>query len=238
MRVYEGKPSITTVLKILKDSDEFERFKQFDIAGFKQMMQSKAAQGNLLHTAIHDTYKSGKYKSPACPHSKAWMKFYVKEWHAWKPKHLEYFLSCDEVAGTCDYIGTAGSKDLCLVDWKSVWAKIYDELIFKYKMQVSKYASMFNLTSPEKIKHCRIVAFSKDWWYRIIEIGDIEYYASLYDQVLEQFISLRNQYNEIQSWVSWIQESSLWWYRQVTDTHTQISLDEIVNDLWLIDWEI
>jgi len=79
MRVYEGKPSITTVLKILKDSDEFERFKQFDIAGFKQMMQSKAAQGNLLHTAIHDTYKSGKYKSPACPHSKAWMKFYVKE---------------------------------------------------------------------------------------------------------------------------------------------------------------
>jgi len=79
MRMYDGVPSVTTVLKILKDSDEFERFKQVDFDRYKAMLKAKALLGTALHECIHETYLSGKYKSPATPHSTAWMKFYTKE---------------------------------------------------------------------------------------------------------------------------------------------------------------
>jgi hypothetical protein len=42
MRMYDGKPSVTTVLKILKDSDEFEKFKAADMNRYKAMLKVKA----------------------------------------------------------------------------------------------------------------------------------------------------------------------------------------------------
>jgi len=42
MRMYEGKPSVTTVLKILRDSEEFEKFKAVDMDRYKAMLKSKA----------------------------------------------------------------------------------------------------------------------------------------------------------------------------------------------------
>ena len=41
IRWYDGKPSVTSVLKLVKDSDAFEDFKKHDMAGFEEMLKRK-----------------------------------------------------------------------------------------------------------------------------------------------------------------------------------------------------
>ncbi len=79
IRTYDGKPSVTTVLKVLRDSPEFERFKEFDMEKYLAMMKAKALLGTRLHACIHDCYKERKFKTIPTDHAGAWMKFYCRE---------------------------------------------------------------------------------------------------------------------------------------------------------------
>lgn len=234
IRLYDGKPSVTTVLKVLRDSPEFEKFKEFDMDRYNTMLKAKALLGTRLHEVIHETYLTGKFKTIMTDHSQAWMKFYVREWYKRQPKELEYKMIWDQVGWTCDGIFTLPGKWwLHLVDWKSCGQKIYDELLFHYKMQLSKYATMWNSTHPDPIQSCTLVFFSSKGWYKLITFTEIQKYSDMYDQVYEQFISLREQYNEVQSGISWVWESSQRWHWSMNHGNNKVSATQNVLD-WIV----
>jgi hypothetical protein len=79
VRLYDGKPSVTSVLRILKDSDAFERYKAFNLESYEAMLQKKADVGTLIHELIAETYRTGTFKSLPSKHHGAWLKFYTKE---------------------------------------------------------------------------------------------------------------------------------------------------------------
>ena len=233
IRLYEGKPSVTTVLKVLRDSPEFEKFKEFDMDRYIKMLKAKALQGTMLHECIHDSYLQRKFKSSMSDHGEARMKFYVKEWYKRDPVELEFTMIGEDVWGTCDGVfKIPGREWLQLIDWKTVGQKVYDDLVFKYKMQLSKYATMWNSTHPDKIQCCHIVVFSSKGWYKILTVSDIQKYSDMYDEVYQAFISLWNQYNEIQSGISWVWKSSEEWHWGLSHGHDQVpSTQDALNGI-------
>ena len=118
------------------------------------------------------------------------------------------FVCDDNVWGTFDMLADIDGK-ICLVDWKTCGTKVYDELIFKYKMQIGKYAHLHTLKSWQKVDEGRIVMFSSRWWYKVLIVKDLEYWNKKFDEVYEWFTSLYSKRNEIQDSVSWVQEVSI-----------------------------
>ena len=197
IRLYDDdKPSVTSVLKILKDSDSFEMFKKNDMDRYKSMLQAKADLWTQLHKAIELTYSNKKFHSTSTNHSNAWIKFYTKEWHKWNPIHLECQIISEDIWWCVDAVMDINWIRY-IVDWKTCWQRTYPELILKYKLQVSKYCKMYNKQYDESVYNWKIVMFSDQWWYQIIDIEDIDTYANMYDQVANKFFEYYNSYKLI-----------------------------------------
>jgi|GEM_PF-6638208 len=61
IRLYDGRPSVTSVLKVLKDSEQFEKFKSFNLDAYHDMLNGKAALGTHLHSIVAQSYSAKKY---------------------------------------------------------------------------------------------------------------------------------------------------------------------------------
>ena len=210
IRLYDGRPSVTSVLKVLKDDDAFERFKEQDYEWRERMLKAKGETGTKLHETIAKSYKDKKFYSCPTAHGPAWMKFYTKEWRKREPVAIEEFVCDDRIWWTLDCTMILDGEEY-IVDRKTYWTKLYDALIFKYKMQLGKYAQLYNKAKWKSITKGKIVMFSsnKSNTRRILEIDNLDYRGNLFDQVQEQFFILYNQRHEIQGWTGWVQEVSV-----------------------------
>lgn len=211
IRLYDGRPSVTSVLKILKDSEQFEKFKEFNLEAYQEMLNGKAALGTHLHSIIAQSYTVKKYIPVVTCHGASWLMFYTREWYKRKPLLIENdetkvtFVCDDNVWGTFDMLADIDDK-ICLVDRKTCGTKVYDSLIFKYKMQIGKYAYLHTLKTWQKIDEGKIVLFSSRWRYKVLTVKDLEYWNKKFDEAYEWFTSLYSKRNEIQSSISWVQE--------------------------------
>lgn len=214
IRLYDGRPSVTSVLKVLKDSEQFEKFKSFNLDAYHDMLNDKAALGTHLHSIVAQSYSAKKYIPVITCHGWSRLMFYTREWYKRKPLMIEddltkaTFVYDDNVWGTFDMLADIDGK-VCMVDRKTCGTKVYDELIFKYKMQIGKYSYLHTLKSWQKVDEGRIVMFSSRWWYKVIIVKDIEYWNKKFDEVYQWFNSLYSKRNEIQDSISWVQEVSI-----------------------------
>lgn len=196
IRLYDGKPSVTSVLKILEDSEAMKSFKAFNINEFNAMMKKAADRWTKLHSIIEQSFINNRFIGSTWPIASARMRFYTKEWHNWKHKHLEYKLIWEHVGWTIDAIMSIDNTDT-IVDRKSCWVRVYDELIFKYKLQLSMYNYLYNkVHSNEPTTHWKIVLLSTAWWYKIVDITatEMDEYLDIYMFILEQFNEYYDQY--------------------------------------------
>ena len=102
--MYNGKPSVTTILKLLPDSKSFKAFKAFSKHRFDSMMKAAGERGTLMHEHIETSYLKGKFQAPPIPRADSWLDFYTNEGHTRKPIGLETKLIMKDVAGTVDAI--------------------------------------------------------------------------------------------------------------------------------------
>ena len=211
IRLYWDKPSVTSVLKILKDSDSFEQFKQSDLKWFKDMLKRKWEAGTKLHKCIEDTYSKWRLVIPDTEHKDAWIKFYTKEWYAWKLIHNELEVKDNRIAWCLDAIMNINWVSY-IIDWKTYWQRTYDELLFKYKLQLSKYAHMYNHLYWHGVTQGKLVMFNNKGNYTILTVEDLDYYYQLYEEIADEFFKMYNQYKDVKEntiTASWIQEIDL-----------------------------
>jgi len=203
LRLYAGKPSVTTALKVLWDSEALELLKKHDLGKFQRMLNEKAKRWTALHHAIELTYSTWRFNSTIDKVASAWLKFYTREWHKWQAKQIEYFLLWDDVWWTADWTGHVDTL-LTLTDWKTCWVKLYPELIEKYKMQVSKYADLYEQETSTQIEQAKIVMLSEAWWYKIITVtrDELTDYLSNYNKALAKFNEYYEQYKKLTSGAS------------------------------------
>lgn len=102
--MYNGRPSVTTILKLLPDSKSFKQFKAFNKSKFDSMMKAAGERGTLMHEHIETSYIKGSFQAPPIPWASSRLEFYTTEGHSWKPIGLETKLIMDDVAGTVDAI--------------------------------------------------------------------------------------------------------------------------------------
>lgn len=195
IRFYDNRPSVTSVLKILKDDDTFEKFKAGDFAARERMIKAKGEIGSKLHEVIAKSYQNKKFYPCYTVHWQAWMKFYIKEWWKRQPVVIEEFVCDDKVWWTLDCTMKLDGEEY-IVDWKTYGAKTYDTLIFKYKIQIGKYAELYNKLKGSNINKGKIVMFSSNdsGTWKILEIDNLDYRAGKFDEVQEQFFNLYQQW--------------------------------------------
>lgn len=230
-RFYNGKPSVTTVLKIINDPG-MEKIKLMKGEEARdKLMEYKAWLWTILHKAIEKTYQTKKFVSTSTPHWKAWLTFYTREWYKWEPIAIETILEDELVWGTADAVMTF-NNELFLVDWKSCWKELYPSLVDKYKLQLSKYVRMYNQINWTNIEHAKIVAFSDAWWYRPLLINKIDYNADIFDELTQEFYSLYKIRNEIQSWTGWISKGSISGQGSLSDSDGEVSIPWHLSMRW------
>ena len=176
-------PSVTSILKILKDPQALVQFKKYNRDEFERMLEHKAKQWWMLHKAIEDTYKNWYIKVYNSAHFVSFFKFYNKEGKFRKPIKLEETIYCDKYAGTFDALMKINDEDV-LIDRKTFWQRPYDELIFKYKLQVSAYNAVV------WANHAKIVLFSSARPnYLVINLSreELDKHYQIFLQVLNKF---------------------------------------------------
>jgi hypothetical protein len=65
----------------------------------------------------------------------------------------------------------------CIIDWKSIGTKLYDDLIFKYKLQLGKYIQLYNKNNGTNITKGKLVIFFSTNAYKILEVNDLDHRA-------------------------------------------------------------
>jgi hypothetical protein len=200
IRLYKDKPSVTSVLKILQDPESIVAFKNKQPEYREDMMNKKAAAWTVLHDTIEKTYKENKFNYINTEHAKAWIKFWTSEWCRWKPISLEEQLIDEETWGRLDAVMSIQWTKY-LVDRKSAWKQYYDNLIFKYLMQLSRYIQMYKYKYNEDLDG-KIVFFSIRWSYKILNLPNKERFQSKYKEVYDEFTKKYNLYLKIKEWES------------------------------------
>lgn len=96
IRLYDDKPSVTSVLKILKDPDTLAEYRAANPEAFEEMMERKAAAGTKLHDTIERSYRDKKFYYLNTEHAQAWLRFRTSEGNRWEPFSLEERLVDEE----------------------------------------------------------------------------------------------------------------------------------------------
>ena len=154
----------------------------------KEVLAKACANWTALHEDIENTYKHWRFILWKTLNKLGWLKFYTAIWKEWWVVELEKRMITSQVGGTADAIMKIDWK-LTMVDWKSYWWSVQEELFKKYKMQISQYTSMYNELYNTNIEQAKIVCFDRRWWYRIIDLDKDELieYKKRFDETYNKF---------------------------------------------------
>ena len=193
IRYYNWIPSVTSILKVIKDPEALKQFKQYNQESFDKMMKEKAALGTKLHQEIETVYRDKKLMKLSGFHQRSFLKFYSSVWKKWKPIELEKIITTDNYAWTYDALMEIDWKQY-IIDWKSTGQRIYPELLYKYKLQLSAYANAI------WVKKWKVVFF---YWkmvkYQVVDIENLHDYYQDFEKALAQF---KLYYDTYTSWTS------------------------------------
>jgi len=189
MKFWENKPGVWWTLgsSLRKYWDVYSVTSIISVLGWlefvdKEVLAKACANWTALHNDIEETYKHWRFILGSSLNRRGWMKFYTAIWSKWKPLHLEIKMVTSLAWWTADAVMNINWETV-MVDWKTTASSVPKEMLWKYKMQIAQYSSMYEKLHWN-IDRAVIVAFNRNWWYTLINLDK------------KELIKYKNKFNE------------------------------------------
>lgn len=214
-RVYDGIFSVTSILSVLQDPIYIRKWKEAaeDPSKVDETLRLARERGTYVHLIAKDYYRKGlknydeeslnKYKEDnSLPEITPSILKFLNGFN--KFISLDYFIPIEvEEPFINKKLGFAGTRDsvgfyqgsLAVIDWKtSSSARIQEDSLFKYWLQLAAYTADWNMVHPDKlIEKLVIIPFTNA---RSSGLGEIEVVDSkiLIKNYFLQFLECKDEF--------------------------------------------